>query len=64
MSTSNIISIEPVLAGEIPVGVEVTFRTKKGTRTYLYNALSAVTAILQGEDPIRFGGILIEQNEI
>ena len=63
MSTNNIISIEPVMAGEIPIGVEVTFKTRRGTRTYLYDGISVAVAILKGEDPIRYAGTLIRSDE-
>lgn len=64
MSISNIVGIEPVLAGEVPIGVEVTFRTRRGTRTYLYDGISIALAIISGEDPIRYAGTLIKTNEI
>jgi hypothetical protein len=64
MSISNIVGIEPVIAGEVPIGVQVTFRTRRGTRTYLYDGISIAAAIISGEDPIRFAGTLIETNEI
>jgi hypothetical protein len=64
VSVSNIVSIEPVIVGEIPIGVQVVFRTRRGTRTYLYDGISIAAAIISGEDPIRFAGTLIETNEI
>lgn len=64
MSVSNIVSIEPVIVGEVPIGVEVTFRTRRGSRTYLFNGISVAAAIISGEDPIRYAGTLIETNEI
>jgi hypothetical protein len=64
VSVSNIVGIEPVMAGEVPIGVEVTFRTRRGTRTYFYDGISIAVAILAGEDPIRYAGTLIETNEI
>jgi hypothetical protein len=64
MSTSNIVSITPVLAGDIPVGVEVTFSTKKGTRTYFYSGVTVAAAILKGEDPIVYAGSLTSKDEV
>ena len=64
MSTSNITAIEPIMAGEIPVGVEVTFKTKKGSRTYLYSGVTVIAAILDGDDPFKYAGVLVERDEI
>jgi len=64
MSTANIRSIEPVIVEDVPIGVKVTFQTKKGTRTYLYNGASIAVSILRGEDPVRYAGILIDSNEV
>jgi hypothetical protein len=64
VSVSNIVSIEPVVVGEVPVGVQVVFRTRRGTRTYLYDGISIAAAIISGEDPIRYAGTLIARDEI
>ena len=63
MSIENIIRIEPVIVEGIPIAAKVTFRTKRGTRTYLYDGLSVAAAILEGQDPIEYAGTLIEQDE-
>jgi hypothetical protein len=71
MSTSNIIAVEPVIEGDIPMGVKVTFQTRRGTRTYFYDVMSiglgAVTNVMEGNsisfDPQGYPGTLVESNE-
>jgi hypothetical protein len=59
MSTSNIVSVEPIPE---EFAVRVTFQTRRGTRTYQYTGAS-VAAIIMGEDPIGYGGELVEVKE-
>lgn len=62
MSTRNIQSIVPVLAGYVPVGVTVTFQCHGGkTLTYFYDAVEAIKGILQGEDPSQWVGVRVEE---
>lgn len=62
MSTENIVSISPVMAGLVPVAVDVTFRVHgaEETRTYRYSTPEAVAGILQGSDPNQWSGTRID----
>jgi hypothetical protein len=64
LSTANIVSINPIMAGLVPVAVEVTFSVNhgKGQLTYLYSAIEAVRGILAGDDPSQWSGERVDSS--
>jgi hypothetical protein len=57
MSTTNILSKVPILRGDIPVGVTVTFSTNRGTSFSSYDFYGRDAAmIMGGADPAMFQG--------
>ena len=61
MSTGNIINMLPI--GEPPDQLLLTFKTKKGTRTYLYVGHLVVVSIMMGADPKDYNGELVDRQE-
>ena len=65
MSTANIISVTPVMAGPVPVAVTITFRVhgRQGQRTYLWSAPEAIIGLLRGDDPADWpGGVEVDSS--
>jgi hypothetical protein len=50
------------MAGLVPIGVNVTFKThgKEGERTYFYNGVQVAQAILNGDDPSAYAGVQVD----